>query len=228
VHIVMMVLIFAIPSNMQSITFKTLSLSILGIFPVATALIGKILKDQADSSGRVAAEAALKESERKFELFMNHLPAFAFIKDSSFKSIFINKYMDETLGASEWLGLTPPDFAPGKFGEKLIADDRKAMANGFIKVEESVVDRKGETRIYETQKFIIPLEGKEPLLGGIAIDITEMKRNSESVREKAIELERINSLMIGRELKMIELKKEINLMLVSMGQPEKYVIHEKE
>ena len=226
VHIVMLLLIFTIPSPIRQMAFKTLALTILGVYPVATALIGKILKDQADSTGRKAAEDALHESESKFALFMEHLPAFTFIKDSRFKSIYVNKKIDEELGASAWLGLTPPEFFPGDFGEKLIADDRRAMESGFIKVEEMVTGINGEIRTYETQKFIIPLEGKEPLLGGIAIDITERKHASEALREKALELERFNSLMIGRELKMIELKKEINVLLLGMGKEEKYIIHE--
>jgi hypothetical protein len=65
------------------------------------------------------------------------------------------------------------------------------------------------------------------LLGGISIDITDRKHAENEIRDKAMELKQFNSLMIGRELKMVELKKEINAMLISMGKEEKYVIHEK-
>jgi methyl-accepting chemotaxis protein len=37
----------------------------------------------------------------------------------------------------------------------------------------------------------------------------EMRKASESLHEKNSELEKMNSIMLGRELKMIELKKEI-------------------
>ncbi|MCX6267094.1 MAG: PAS domain S-box protein [Bacteroidetes bacterium] len=226
VHIVMLLLMFAIPSPMRLVTFKTLTLSVLGIFPVATALIGKILKDQADGTGRKEAENALQESEKRFALFMDHLPAFAFIKDSNFKSVYVNKKIDEALGASAWLGLTPSEFFPGTFGEKLLADDHHAMQSGYVKVEEHHADLKGEMHFYETQKFIIPQAGKEPLLGGIAIDITDRKRAEEELKIKALELGRFNRLMIGRELRMIELKKEINELLENMGKEKKYIIHE--
>jgi PAS domain-containing protein len=155
VHIVMLLLIFEIPSPMRMNAFKTLVFTIIGVYPLATVLIGKILKDHSESTGRQAAETALKESENKFALFMYHLPAFAFIKDLHFKSIYVNKNMDETLGASAWIGLTPQEFYPGIFGDKLIADDQMAIDAGFVKVEEKITDVKGNIRFYEIQKFLI-------------------------------------------------------------------------
>lgn len=44
---------------------------------------------------------------------------------------------------------------------------------------------------------------------GTAQDITDRKIYEESIKSKAKELEKINSLMVGRELRMIELKKKI-------------------
>ena len=43
-------------------------------------------------------------------------------------------------------------------------------------------------------------------------DITDSKKSEESLQEKLEEIEKINTLMIGRELKMTELKKEIFLL----------------
>jgi len=224
VHVTMLLLIFAIPSPMRRITFNTLAITILGVYPLASVLIGSIIKDHFDSRGFRDAQTALLESENKFALFMDHLPAFAFIKDSTFKSIFTNKKMNETLGASQWIGLTPPEFFPGEFGNKLLSEDQIAMETGMVKVETQTTDIQGVMHYYETQKFIIPRDGKPPLLGGISIDITDRKKAEDELREKALELKRFNSMMVGRELKMVELKKEINALLISMGRPEKYVI----
>ncbi|MFZ4520341.1 MAG: LytS/YhcK type 5TM receptor domain-containing protein [Bacteroidales bacterium] len=227
VHLVMVALILAIPAPLRLMTFKTLVFSILGVYPLATVLIGKILMDQAASSGRHVAEMALRESENKFTLFMDHLRAFAFIKDSESRAIFVNKNMNEVLGASAWLGLKPDDFFPGEFGEQMIREDLKVLDEGFLIIEEQVPGVTGEVRCYETQKFIIPREGQDPLLGGIAIDITDRKLAEEALKQKALELERFNTLMIGRELKMIDLKKEINSLCLILGKEEKYIIHEK-
>jgi len=47
-----------------------------------------------------------------------------------------------------------------------------------------------------------------------------------ALKKKAEELERTNNLMLGREMKMIELKKEVNELLKKTGEKEKYRIHE--
>jgi PAS domain S-box-containing protein len=69
---------------------------------------------------------------------------------------------------------------------------------------------------------------KEDIRGAVHFisDITERKQNEELLNIKFNEIEQVNNLMVGRELKMIELKKEINKLLKKAGKKEKYKIHE--
>jgi PAS domain S-box-containing protein len=60
---------------------------------------------------------------------------------------------------------------------------------------------------------------------GDCFDITEIKRNEEITGKKTEQLEALNKYFVGRELKMIELKKEINELIIKAGGKEKYVIH---
>jgi len=226
VHVVMLLLMFTVPSNMRSTAFRTLSISIMGIYPVATALIGKILNDQAESSRKREAEEALRQSERRFALFMEHMPVFTFIKDHAFRLIYANPRMNETLGSDAWIGKLPQECFPGEAGERICRDDKQAMEAGLVHVIEVFPDMNGVERTYETLKFVIPDQDKGDMLGGIAMDITERRRAEEALNKKARELESFNSLMIGRELRMIELKKEINAFLAESGREAKYVIHE--
>ena len=55
-------------------------------------------------------------------------------------------------------------------------------------------------------------------------DISERKRAKEELKKKNEELEIFNRLVVGRELKMIELKKEINSLLVQLGEEPRYKI----
>jgi hypothetical protein len=56
--------------------------------------------------------------------------------------------------------------------------------------------------------------------------MTDQKEAEQALKKKIDELERFNSTMVVRELRMIELKKEINELLKKVGQPEKYRIVE--
>jgi len=55
-------------------------------------------------------------------------------------------------------------------------------------------------------------------------DITKRKAAEEEIRKKTDELEKFNRLAVGRELKMIELKKEINTLLEESGKAPGYKI----
>jgi PAS domain S-box-containing protein len=59
-----------------------------------------------------------------------------------------------------------------------------------------------------------------------AQDITERKHMEEELKRNVEELEQFSKLAIGREIKMIELKEEINELLGKLGQGEKYEIVE--
>jgi hypothetical protein len=64
--------------------------------------------------------------------------------------------------------------------------------------------------------------GQPVALIGSVSDVNDRKEAEEALLQKMDELERFQHLTVGRELRMIEMKKEINALLVQSGQPEKY------
>ncbi|MEA3476316.1 MAG: GAF domain-containing protein [Candidatus Cloacimonadota bacterium] len=52
--------------------------------------------------------------------------------------------------------------------------------------------------------------------------VIERKQIEEALKKKNEELEAFNKLVIGRELRMIELKKEVNELLEKLGKEAKY------
>ncbi|HNY03326.1 MAG TPA: LytS/YhcK type 5TM receptor domain-containing protein [Bacteroidales bacterium] len=227
IHIVMVLCMLTIPSAIRQTAFRTLTVTILVLYPIATALIGKLLKDQADSSRKRETEEALADSERRFTLFMEHLPVYTFLKDHEMRLIYVNKSMADTLGADQWLGKLPQEVFPGEKGEQIYQADLQVRESGMVRIIETFSDKEGREGTFETVKFIIPNEGKGDMLGGISLDITERRKSEQALNRKARELENFNSLMVGRELKMIDLKKEINTLLRESGRESKYIIHEK-
>ena len=74
-----------------------------------------------------------------------------------------------------------------------------------------------------------PVKDKSGVMIGVAIfaqDITERKHMEQVLKRNVEELEQFSKLAIGREIKMIQLKREINELLDRLGQDEKYEIVE--
>ena len=130
-----------------------------------------------DATDLMLAHADLKESEVRFNLFMDKLPAAAFMKDEDSTAIYCNRYMQDIIGAKTWMGKDVHSLFPKELAEKMIADDRRSLQAGYTVLEEDVPCTDGKTRAYQTHKFAIPRAGMAPLLGAIAIDISERKQN---------------------------------------------------
>ena len=59
---------------------------------------------------------------------------------------------------------------------------------------------------------------------GVSMDVTERINAERELKSKVSELETFNKLAVGRELRMIELKKEVNHLLNQLGETSKYEI----
>ena len=68
--------------------------------------------------------------------------------------------------------------------------------------------------------------GKENAILGIMIDISERRWAEKILMQQANQVEHFNSLMVERELKMVELKQEVNSLLEKHGESAKYNMKE--
>jgi len=134
-----------------------------------------------DITETMITEEKLRESEERFSIFMNYLPAAVFIKDVDFKTVYMNKYMEKLFGLNEWVGKTAYDFVPSDIAEKMLSDDKVVMEKGFVNSIENIIDSQNHELVFETTKFIIPRKNKYPLIGGISVDITERKKNENEI-----------------------------------------------
>ena len=134
-----------------------------------------VLSTLIDVTAHKQAEQALRESDLRFSLFMDHLPALVFIKDTDSKMVYANNAMETSLGVSKWMGISLFEAFDRETARRIIEDDRKTIQEGYQKIEESFLNLDGKIHHYETQKFVIPIAGQRKLIGGISIDITGRK-----------------------------------------------------
>ena len=130
---------------------------------------------------RKRTERALAESEERFNLFMDTLPAAAFIKEEDGTTVFINRYLAEIVGSQHWKWKSTRELFPPETAERMIADDRRAIEAGYLVIEDHLPGSDGQIRTFQTHKFRIPRQDQPSLLGGISIDITEQKQMEEKV-----------------------------------------------
>jgi PAS domain S-box-containing protein len=153
--------------------------------------------------------AELREIEERFSAFMDYLPAIVFIKDENYRMEYMNKHMRDVLGTDDsWMGRTILEIlGDTDLARKMIANDKIALSAGFKLKEESVSGAAGTERLYETRKFRIDRKGKSPLLGGIALDITERKQAEEKEKEHHKNIQ----LLSNTAMKFVEFPADKNI-----------------
>ena len=106
-------------------------------------------------------------------------------------------------------------------------DDRKRVADLFQKalvdknpfeyIARIVRNDKTERVIHVRGEIVETHKGQATRIIGTTHDITERSKQEEEIKKRTQELEKLNSLMIGREVKMAGLKKEIEAIRKNSG-----------
>jgi PAS domain S-box-containing protein len=128
------------------------------------------------------AEQELRESEQRFSRFMHHLPGLAWIKDRDGRYVYANDAALRAFRMSKALyGRKDEEVFPPDIAASFRNNDREALESPTgIQVIENLENELGELRQSLVSKFPIPLaDGSGPLIGGMAIDVTEQRRAEE-------------------------------------------------
>ncbi len=176
------------------------------------------------------AEEALQKSEQELNAIFKGANDGIALLDKTGKILRINNYIVEIGGYTEE-ELVGKRFSalkmfPLKSMSKMILVFGKLIKGQEINYEVEVYTKKGEKKIVEVHNSFLKKEGKVEGVVAILRDITERKQAEEDLKKKLNELEIFNDAAVGRELKMIELKKEINALLEESGNEPKYEIAE--
>ncbi len=170
-----------------------------------------------DIIDRKQAEESLRESEERFRAVFETAADAIFLKDTCQRYTQANPATEQYFGiaASELLGRTTAEIFGEDVSERVSEVDARVLAGEIVDEEDSSpVD--GSTMSFRMIK--VPLRdkhGKIVGLAGIARDVTAHKR-----AEK--ELASFNEAMVGREERILDMKRQVNALSAELGRAAVY------
>jgi len=180
-----------------------------------------------DITERKKAEEALRASEELYRNLVQRIPDGVYKSTSDGKFVDVNPAMIHMLGYDSKEELMAIDIKTQLYFDEA---DRESLVLDELYEETGVyqLKRKDGTGIWIEDHgwYNVDESGNVLFHEGVLRDITERKISELALQEKMDELMRFHNLTIDREMMMIELKREVNRILVHSGQPSKYKIVE--
>ena len=147
------------------------------------------------------------------EALLNAIPSPVFYKDKEGRYLGCNKAFEEHTGRSseQIKGKTVYEVWPGEDAKVYHQKDMELIAHPeFQTYEFQMQDKHGQERdVIFAKDVFYDEQGSVAGIIGVFIDVTERKNAERDLRKRTRDLERFEKLAIGRELKMVELKKQI-------------------
>lgn len=179
---------------------------------------GKILADLvliSDIYNKEEYETALAREKEKNDIYIDLVATIIVVIDKNGSVTLLNKKGCELLN-------TTKEAAVGKnwFDNFIPEEERSSVREVFSKIvsghtqgvetfQNNVICKTGKRLILWHNRFLEDDDGNIYATLSSGEDVTEKAKQEEVLKKKTVDLEKINNLMVGRELKMMELKKEI-------------------
>lgn len=162
-----------------------------------------------DVTERKRAELSLRDNERRFQSFMDNLPALAWIRDAELRYTYVNRRYAAEHGRApaEFIGVPASRFFPPERARLFAERDREVQARG---VPVQYLDQFPPGHWLKI-KFPLPDPAGGVGVAGIALDITERARLEEALaqsesRTRAL----IGRLIAARESERRQLADELH------------------
>lgn len=129
-----------------------------------------------DISERKAAEAALRESEERFQAFMNQSPVVAWLKDDTYRYRYVNSAFEKLFDRREEdiIDREDHEIYPEEFAQVTRQNDVRVLENSeVLDTIEKVPGADGVLRHWLVQKFPLRRSGAAAWVGGTAVDVTD-------------------------------------------------------
>jgi PAS domain S-box-containing protein len=174
-----------------------------------------------DITKRKLAEEAHRKSEERFRLLFAFAPDAYFLSDLQGRVVDCNNAAEvlsgykreELIAKSVW----DSNFFSTSQKEKTAGLPERSAQNLPTGPEELILTRKDGQEIHaEIRTFPLSIGGEVQILG-VARDITERKAMEKEAADRMTELEEFYKMAVNRELRMIELKNEIEKLEVKLA-----------
>jgi diguanylate cyclase (GGDEF)-like protein/PAS domain S-box-containing protein len=147
-----------------------------------------------DLKRRLMAEKALRDSETRFQAFMNNSPALAYMKDRAGRYIYINTTLEDRFKVkfSDLQGKTDLSFLPEKAAEQMQKNDQMVLENDK---KTEVIETDGQLNYWLSFKFPIEDSAGQKFIGGISVEITDRIHLEQSLfQQKELAQVTLNSI----------------------------------
>jgi PAS domain S-box-containing protein len=190
-----------------------------------------VLSSINDITKRKNAEESLRETGEYLENLINYANAPIIVWDTNLKITRFNSAFENMTGlkAEEVINKKIDILFPAESIEESMVNIRNTtMGARWEIVEIPVLKIDGTTRTVLWNSATIYDKDRITPVAAIAQgqDITDRKRAEKQLIDKIQELEKFNKVMVGRELKMVELKLEINELCGRLNLPARYKVAE--
>lgn len=164
-------------------------------------------------------EEVLRSTNESMRVILDNIPVMIAVFSSDFDYLYVNHHFEVTLGWSL------PEVLIGDVLANLYPDPEYRQ-----RVQEFFLQRSGvwadfsmharDGHVLETSWINVGLADGTSI--GIGINLTDIRINETLLHEQNEELRRWHAITLGREERVLELKEEINKLLVKAGQPARY------
>ena len=157
----------------------------------AAGQVRQILGTAQDITERKQAQEALRESEERFQAFMNHSPASAWIADEQGQLLYLSPTYFRMFNFPQLdaVGKNIFDIYTTEFAQQFIENNQRVFETKQVfETIEAAPRPDGSVGEFLVYKFPIATGSGETLLGGVAVDITERRQAEAALARSQQEL----------------------------------------
>lgn len=158
---------------------QKLSLRVLARQVVAQLELRRTIRRMREAEARQRMiEKALRESEARFQVFMNNSPAASYMKDEAGRLVYANKIFERLFNAEagKLLGKTDFEYLPAELATAVRKNDALVLSEWkAMELLENIPSDDGSEIQWLSLKFPFADTNGEKYIGGVSIDITARK-----------------------------------------------------